>query len=158
MQKLKNELSNDKIKFTQKENMYKEQLNEKQKEIVKLQTKIKVLKTNNLFSHKNDISSNNNSNISMMIRTKANSSGYNISQEDLENNKYKFDELYTLYREQNNDNNIYINKNRTMSNIKPSRNNNYFTIVNKHSNKNNNLRKKNTIINIKKKKKKNFRI
>ena len=156
MQKLKNELSNDKIKFTQKENMYKEQLNEKQKEIVKLQTKIKVLKTNNLFSHKNDISSNNNSNISMMIRTKANSSGYNISQEDLENNKYKFDELYTLYREQNNDNNIYINKNRTMSNIKPSRNNNYFTIVNKHSNKNNNLSQQNTIININSYLQKNF--
>ena len=121
-----------------------------------MQTKIKVLKTNNLFSHKNDISSNNNSNISMMIRTKANSSGYNISQEDLENNKYKFDELYTLYREQNNDNNIYVNKNRTMSNIKPSRNNNYFTIVNKHSNKNNNLSQQNTIININSYLQKNF--
>ena len=80
MQKLKNELSNDKIKFTQKENMYKEQLNEKQKEIVKLKKKIKVLKTNNLFSHKNDIILNNNSNISMMIRIKANSLGYNIIQ------------------------------------------------------------------------------
>ena len=115
-----------------------------------MQTKIKVLNTNNLYSHKNDNSSINNSNISMMIKTKANSTVYNISKDD------KFDELYTLYKEPNNENNIYINKNRTMSNIKSSRNNNYFTIVNRQSNKNNNLSQQNTIININSYLQKNF--
>ena len=36
----------EKTEYLQKENMYKNQLNSKQKEIVKLQTKIKVLNAN----------------------------------------------------------------------------------------------------------------
>ena len=91
-----------------------------------------------------------------MIKTKGNSTIYNISKDDLEGNKYKFDELYTLYKEPNNENNIFMNKNRTMSNIKSSRNNNYFTIVNRQSNKNNNLSQQNTIININSYLQKNF--
>lgn len=109
----------------------------KEKEIVKLQTKLKVLNNqNNLLNHKNESNLNSNS---ITIKTKGNSRLYTVSKDDLENNnKYKLDEVYCLYRDnnQNNDNNNYPYKNRTMSNIKQSRNTNYFTIVNKHSNKN----------------------
>ena len=131
------ELNNYRITFAKKEKKYKEQLEAKEKEIVKLQTKIKVLNNqNNLLNHKNETNINSNN---ITIKTKANSRLYTVSKDDLENNnKYKLDEVYCLYRDnnQNNDNNNFCYKNRTMSNIKQSRNTNYFTIVNKHSNKN----------------------
>ena len=142
----------------QKESMYKNQLNAKQKEIVKLQTKIRVLNTNSTINHRNDSNSINNSNLSMLIKKKANSTFCTLNKEEIDhNNKLKYDDIYNIYN-QNNDN--YFNKNRTMSNIKPSRNTNYFTIVNKPSNKNNNINnhisQQNTIININSYLQKNF--
>ena len=85
----------------------KEQINEKEKEIVKLKTKIKVLNANNaLNNQKNDINTNNNSNISIAFKSKANSSLYTSSKDDNidYNNKYKFDEFYTIYKENQNQN------------------------------------------------------
>ena len=52
IESLKKELNDTKINIKKVENKYKEQLNAKDKEIVKLQTKIKVL--NNTLTHKND--------------------------------------------------------------------------------------------------------
>ena len=54
----------------QKESMYKNELNAKQKEIAKLQTKIKVLNSNSTTNHRNDSNSINNSNLSMLIKKK----------------------------------------------------------------------------------------
>ena len=110
----------------------KEQLDSKQKEIVKLQAKIKILNNTNI--------SLNNGNNNSLIRTKANSSLITTSKDDLDyNNKYKLEELYLLYRDNpNNDSNLYSYKNKTMSNIKSSRNNNFFVMVNKQAAKNKN--------------------
>jgi hypothetical protein len=118
-----------------------------------LKTKIKVLNANNVAGNqKNDNNTNNNSNMSMAFKSKANSSLYTSSKDDNidYNNKYKFDEFYTLFKENHNQNyENALNKNRTMSNIKPSRNNNnYFQIVNRQMNKKNNMSQQNTIINI----------
>ena len=97
-----------------------------------MQTKIKVLiNQNNSLIHKNEINNNNSS-----IKTKANSSLYTISKDDLEcNNKYKSEELYTLYKDNPNSDNLFSYKIKTMSNIKSSRNNNFFTLINRQSNK-----------------------
>ena len=110
----------------------KEQLDSKQKEIVKLQAKIKILNNSNI--------SLNNGNNNSLIRTKANSSLITTSKDDLDyNNKYKLEELYLLYRDNPyNDSNLYSYKNKTMSNIKSSRNNNFFVMVNKQAAKNKN--------------------
>jgi len=84
----------------------------------------------------------------MLIRTKSNSTFCTINKDDLEHNhKQKYEDIYNIY---NPNANNEINKNRTMSNIKPSRNNNnYFTLLNnKPSNKNNNISQQNTIFNI----------
>ena len=148
----------EKTAYLQKENIYKNQLNIKQKEIIKLQAKIKALYTN----HRNDSNNNNNnSNLSVLLRSKASSTFCTINKDEIDhNNKLKVDDIYNIYNiNQNNDNNY--NKNRTMSNIKPSRNsNNYFTLVNKPLNKNNNINnnisQQNTIININSYLQKNF--
>ena len=127
----------------------KEQLNEKEKDIVKLKTKIKVLNANNIYNNqRNDNYTNNNSIISVAFKSKANSSLYTSSKDDIDN-KYKFDEFYTVYKENQNNENA-SNKNRNKSNIRPSRNNNnnYFTIVNKQMDKKHNMSQQNTIINI----------
>ena len=140
--------------------MYKNQLDLKQKEIVKLQTKIKVLNTNATINHRNECNNNNsnsNSNLSMLVKSKVNSTFCTINKDESEHMKQKYDDIYNIYN-QNNEN-IYFNKNRTMSNIKPSRNNNYFTLMNKPSNKNNinnNISQQNTIININSYLQKNF--
>ena len=87
--------------------------------------------------------------MSLAFKSKANSSIYTSSRDDIDNNnntKYKFDEFYTLYKETlKND-----NKKRTANNMKQSRNynHNYFTVINRQSNKKNNLSQQNTIINI----------
>ena len=94
---------------------------------------------NSQLNHKSDVININNN--SSSIKTKANSTTiYSNSKDDLDyNNKYRAEELYTLYKEnQNNENSIFSYKNKTMSNIKPSRNNNFFTLLNKQSNKNKN--------------------
>ena len=137
--------------------MYKNQLDLKQKEIVKLQTKIKVLNTNSSINHRNECNNNSNTNLSMLIKSKVNSTFCTINKDESDHTKQKCDDIYNIYN-QNNENN-YFNKNRTMSNIKPSRNNNYFTIMNKPSNKNNinnNISQQNTIININSYLQKNF--
>ena len=131
IESLKKELNDTKINIKKVENKYKEQLNAKDKEIVKLQTKIKVL--NNTLTHKNDNFNNST------LKSKANSTIYTKSNDDFENsNKYKSEELYSLYKDNNNNDNLLSYKNRTMSNINPSRNTNYFTLVNRCSNKNRN--------------------
>jgi len=137
---LKKELNNNKITFEKKEKEYKKQIDKKQKEIEKLEAKIKVL--NNSNKHKNEnISLNNNYNNSA-IKSGINSTLYSISKEDFENsNKYKPDELYTLYKEnninnENNESNILLFKNKTISNPQPSRNANFLKIINKQANKN----------------------
>lgn len=137
--------------------MYKNQLDLKQKEIVKLQTKIKVLNTNATLNQRNECNNNSNTNLSMLIKSKVNSTFCTINKDESEHIKQKYDDIYNIYN-QNNEN-IYFNKNRTMSNIKPSRNNNYFTLINKPSNKNNinnNISQQNTIININSYLQKNF--
>ena len=147
----------------QKENIYKNQLNLKQKEIAKLQTKIKVLNTNSTINRNDNCSNNNTSNLSMLIRSKANSTFCTVNKDEIDHNtKYKYDDIYSIYNQNPNNDNNFVNKNRTMSNIKPSRNNNYFTLVNKPSNKNsncnlnNNISQQNTIININSYLQKNF--
>ena len=100
--------------------------------------KIKVLnnRQKNFLNQKNETNLNSNT---ITIKTRTNSRLYTVNKEEIElNNKYKLDEIYSLYRDknQNKDNNNFPYKNRTMSNIKQSRNTNYFTIVNKYSNKN----------------------
>ena len=142
IEKLKKELNNNKIAFEKKEKEYKKQLDKKQKEIEKLEAKIKVLNnSNSLLNHKNEnISLNNNYNNSA-IKSRINSTLYSISKEDFENsNKYKQDELYTLYKENNinneNESNILLFKTRTISNPQPSRNANFLKIINKQVNKN----------------------
>ena len=68
------------------------------------------------------------------------------------NNKQKYEDIYNIYNQNLNNDNVFLNKNRTMSNIKPSRNKNYFTVINKPLNKkiciNNNISQQNTILNI----------
>ena len=74
LKKLQNELNNykkEKDSMIQKGSMYKNQLNAKQKEIVKLQTKIRVLNTNSTINHRNDSNSINNSNLSILIKKKS---------------------------------------------------------------------------------------
>ena len=134
--------------------MYKNQLNLKQKEIIKLQTKIKILNSNPTINLRNENNTNNNnSNLSILLKSKGNSTFCTINKDEIgQNTRLKYEDIYNIYNpNQINDNN-YLNKNRTMSNIKPSRNNNYFTFVNKPSNKhnniNNNISQQNTIINI----------
>ena len=82
-----------------------------------------------MLNHKNESNSlyyNNSS-----IKSRANSTLYTMSKDDFENsNKYKQDELYTLYKDniinnENNENNILSFKNKTISNAQPSRNANY---------------------------------
>ena len=143
IEKLKKELNNNKIGFEKKEKEYKKQLDKKQKEIEKLEAKIKVLNNSiSIINHKNEnISINNNYNNST-IKSRINSTLYSISKEDFENsNKYKQDELYTLYKEnninnENNESNILLFKNRTISNPQPSRNANFLKIINRQGNKN----------------------
>ena len=96
----------------------------------------------------------------MLIRTKANSTFCTINKDDFEHNtKQKYEDIFNIY---NPNANNELNKNRTMSNIKPSRNNNnYFTLVNnkpsnKNNNINNNISQQNTIININSYLQKNF--
>ena len=84
--------------------------------------------------------------MSMAFKSKANSSIYTTSKDDLDN-KYKFDEFYTIFKE-NQINDKIINKNRTMSNANQSRNNNYFTMINRNKNKKKNMSQQNSIINI----------
>ena len=86
----------------------------------------------------------------MAFKSKANSSLYTSSRDDLDyNNKYKFDEFYTIYRENMKNDNNENYKDKTMSNSKPSRNShNFFTLVNRQMNKKNNLSQQNTIISI----------
>lgn len=90
---------------------------------MKLLIKIEVLNTNGTINHRNECYNNSNSNINLskLIKSKVNSPFYTINKDKSENIKQKYDDIYT----------IYFNKNRTMSNIKPSRNFNYFTIMNK---------------------------
>ena len=125
----------------------------KEKEIIKLKTKIKALNSNYLYNKHND-NTNNNSNISMVLKSKANSSIYTSSKDDIDNNnKFKFDEFYTIFKDnQNNNDNIK----KTMSNIKQSRNNNFFSIINRHINKKNGISQQNTIININSYQQKNY--
>ena len=125
---------------------------------MKLQTKIKILNSKNISNIRNDNSMNNISGISRMMKSKANSTIYSISQDDLENNtKYKFDEFNNIYKDNINEENINENKNITMSTFKSSsRNYNYFTILNKKANKKNNMSQQNSLINIKPYSKKNF--
>ena len=109
------------------------------------------------INYRNDISTNNNSNsnLSMLIRSKVNSTFCTINKDDAEHNtKQKYEDAYNIYNPQNNE----FNKNRTMSNIKPSRNNtNYFTLLNnKPSNKNMNISQQNTLMNINSYLQKNF--
>ena len=110
------------------------------------------------INYRNDISTNNNSNsnLSMLIRSKVNSTFCTLNKDDGEhnyNNKQKYEDVYNIYHP-----NHELNKNRTMSNIKPSRNNNnYFTLINnKPSNKNMNVSQQNTLININSYIQKNF--
>lgn len=110
------------------------------------------------INYRNDISTNNNSNsnLSMLIRSKVNSTFCTLNKDDGEhnnNNKQKYEDVYNIYHPNNE-----LNKNRTMSNIKPSRNNNnYFTLINnKPSNKNMNVSQQNTLININSYIQKNF--
>ena len=165
VKKLQNQLNTykkEKSEFSQKENSYKNQLNLKQKEISKLQAQLKILNENTTTNHRNE-NSNNNSNLSMLVKSKGNSSFYTINKDELDHNnnqKKKNNEANNYYyQNQSNDNN-YNNKNRTMSNIKPSRNNNYFTILNKPLNKKNNINsnisQQNTILNINSYLQKNF--
>ena len=125
----------------------------KEKEIIKLKTKIKALNSNYLYNKHND-NTNNNSNLSMVLKSKANSSIYTSSKDDIDNNnKFKFDEFYTIFKDnQNNNDNIK----KTMSNIKQSRNNNFFSIINRHINKKNGISQQNTIININSYQQKNY--
>jgi len=133
----------------------KELLDQKEKEIISLQTKIKVLNTKNNYNPKIDnINTNNNSNMSLIFKSKANSSIYTTSKDDLDN-KQKLDEFYTIFKENQINDNI-INKNRTMSNVYQSRNNNFFTMINRNKNKKNNLSQHNTIININSYQSKNY--
>lgn len=99
-----------------------------------MQTKIKSLNnSNHTLNYKNEINNNNSS-----IKTKANSSLYTNSKDDYDN-RYKSEELYTLYKDNpKNESNIFSYKTKTMSNVKSSRNNNFFTLLHKQSNKNKN--------------------
>ena len=74
--------------------MYKNQLDLKQKEIVKLQTKIKVLNTNATINHRNECNSNNsNSNLSMLVKSKVNSTFCTINKDESEHLKQKYDDI-----------------------------------------------------------------
>ena len=99
IEKLKNEIDDNKKNFNIKEKDLKEQLDMKEKEIIKLKTKIKALNSNYLYNKHNDIT-NNNSNLSMVLKSKANSSIYTSSKDDIDNNnKFKFDEFYTIFKD-----------------------------------------------------------
>ena len=157
---MQNELNNYKKEnnlFIKKEHMYKNQLNLKQKEITKLKSDLKALNTNSTINNKLNSNTimNNNSNLSMLIKSKMNpnSTFYTMNKDEIDHNtKQKYEDIFNVYNQNLNNDNIYFNKNRTMSNIKPSRNKNYFTVINKPSNKNsninNNISQLNTIINI----------
>ena len=103
-----------------------------QKEITKLQAKIKVMNNSN-----NSLNNNNNNSL---IKTKASSSLITSSKDDLEfNNKYKLEDMHLLYKDSAyNESNLLSYKHKTMSNIKASRNNNFFSMVNKQAMKNKN--------------------
>ena len=138
--KIQNELNNykkEKNSYLKKEDIYKNEINLKQKEINKLQAKIRVLNTNSNF---NNVKDNNVSNLTMLIKSKMNSTFCTVSKDEQEHEFY-------FNKNQNGDNLI---KNKTMSNIKPSRNNsNYFTNKPIHKININNLNsQQNTIFNI----------
>ena len=109
-----------------------------------MQTKLKVLNSNTIYNENN---ANNNSNISLLLKSKANSSIYTSSKDDIDSNKYKYDEFYNVYKENQLKDNL-MNKNRTISNYNQSRNNNLFTILNRQKIKKTNINQTNTIINI----------
>ena len=92
--------------------------------------------------------------MSLAFKSKANSSIYTTSKDDLDN-KNKLDEFYTIFKENQINDNI-INKNRTISNVYQSRNNNFFAMINRPKNKKNNLSQQNTIININSYQSKNY--
>ena len=96
-----------------------------------MQAKIKVMNNSN-----NSLNNNNNS----LIKTKASSSLITSSKDDLEfNNKYKLEDMHLLYKDSAyNESNLLSYKHKTMSNIKASRNNNFFSMVNKQAMKNKN--------------------
>ena len=98
-----------------------------------MKSKFKLLNSNNVNNENN---ANNNSNISLLLKSKANSSIYTTSKDDVDSNKYKYDDFNNVYKE------------KTMSNFNQSRNNNLFTLLNRHKIKNNNINQSNTIINI----------
>ena len=146
----------------EKEKKYKEELDIKEKEIVKLQAKIKLLNSRDIDNknnyNKNDNSINNVSNKSRMMKSKSkiNSTLYTISQDEFENNnKYKFDEFNNIYKDNLNEENMNERKNITMLNFRASRNHNYFSILNK-KHKKNNMSQQNSLVNIKPYCKKNF--
>ena len=156
---MQNELNNYKKEnnsYIKKEHMYKNQLNLKQKEITKLRSELKALNANSTINNRlNSNTTMNNSNLSMLIKSKMNpnSTFYTMNKDEIDQNtKQKYEDIFNVYNQNLNNDNIYLNKNRTMSNIKPSRNKNYFTVINKPSNKNNNINNNisqlNTIINI----------
>ena len=109
-----------------------------------MQTNLKLLNSNTIYNENN---ANNNSNISLLLKSKANSSIYTSSKDDIDSNKYKYDEFYNAYKENQLKDNL-MNKNRTMANFNQSRNNNLFMILNKRKIKRNNISQSNTIINI----------
>ena len=161
IQKLKKEITNNKTNFFKKKKELKELLEQKEKEIISLQTKLKAINIKNNYDPKNDninninnINTNNNSNMSLAFKSKANSSIYTTSKDDLDN-KNKLDEFYTIFKENQINDNI-INKNRTISNVYQSRNNNFFAMINRPKNKKNNLSQQNTIININSYQSKNY--
>ena len=98
-----------------------------------MKSKFKLLNSNYVNNENN---ANNNSNISLLLKSKANSSIYTTSKDDVDSNKYKYDDFNNVYKE------------KTMSNFNQSRNNNLFTLLNRHKIKNNNINQSNTIINI----------
>lgn len=147
IEKLKKEIKDNEIIFIRKEKELKEVLEQKENEIIKLQTKMKLLSSNIRHNQKNENNTNNNSNLSLLFKSKANSSIYTSSKDDIDTNKYKYDDFYNIYKENQLKDNL-LNKNRTMANLNKSRNNNLFTIVNRRNIKKNNINQSNTIINI----------
>ena len=136
IEKLKKEISDNELKYIKKEKELKELkelLEQKENEIKELKSKFKLLNSNNVNNENN---ANNNSNISLLLKSKANSSIYTTSKDDVDSNKYKYDDFNNVYKE------------KTMSNFNQSRNNNLFTLLNRHKIKNNNINQSNTIINI----------
>ena len=144
IEKLKKEIDESKFNFMEKERELKEQLDQKDNEIIKLQTNLKLLNSNTIYNENN---ANNNLNISILLKSKANSSIYTLGKDDLDNNKFKYDEFYSVFKESQLNDNLR-NKNRTMSNFNQSRNNHLLKILNRRKIKKTNISQANTIINI----------